>query len=65
MLIVVNGEHVDVDTSNLREILVQLGYQPENIVVARNLAFIPRSQWDDCIVEERDTLDILTAMFGG
>ena len=65
MRILVNGEQVDVDTSNLREILVELGYQPEDIVVARNLEFIPRAQWDDCIVDEQDSLDILAAMFGG
>lgn len=65
MHILVNGEQVDVDTSNLREILVELGYQPEDIVVARNLEFIPRAQWDDCIVNEQDSLDILAAMFGG
>ncbi len=65
MRILVNSEQVDVDTSNLREILEQLGYQPEDIVVARNLEFIPRTQWDDCIVNEQDSLDILAAMFGG
>ncbi|MXZ54691.1 MAG: sulfur carrier protein ThiS [Gammaproteobacteria bacterium] len=65
MRILVNGEQVDVDTSNLREILVELGYQPEDIVVARNLEVIPRAQWDDCIVDEQDSLDVLAAMFGG
>lgn len=65
MRILVNGEQVDVDTSSLREILVELGYQPEDIVVARNLEFIPRAQWDDCIVDEQDSLDVLAAMFGG
>lgn len=65
MRILVNGEQVDVDTSNLREILVELGYQTEDIVVARNLEFVPRAQWDDCIVDEQDSLDILAAMFGG
>lgn len=65
MHILVNGERVDVDTSNLSEILEQLGYQPEGIVVARNLEFIPRAQWGDCIVDEHDSLDILAAMFGG
>lgn len=65
MRILVNGEHVNVDTSNLREILDQLGYQPDDIVVARNLEFISRAHWNDCIVEENDVLDVLAAMFGG
>ena len=65
MRILVNGEPVDVETSNLREILDQLGYQPDDVVVARNLEFIPRAQWDDCIVNTQDSLDILAAMFGG
>ena len=65
MRILVNGEPVDVDTSNLREILDQLGYQLDDVVVARNLEFIPRAQWDDCIVNTQDSLDILAAMFGG
>ena len=65
MRILVNGEQVNVDKSNLSEILDQLGYQPEDIVVARNLEFIPRAHWDDCIVNEQDSLDILAAMFGG
>ena len=65
MRILINGEPVEVDTSNLSEILEQLGYQTEDIVVARNLEFIPRTQWDNCIVAEQDSLDILAAMFGG
>lgn len=65
MRILVNGERVDVETSNLREILEQLGYQGDDIVVARNLEFISRAEWVDCTVEENDALDVLTAMFGG
>lgn len=65
MRILVNGEQVEVDTTNLSEILDQLGYRPEDVVVARNLEFIPRVQWDDCIVREQDSLDILAAVFGG
>ncbi|MXZ44047.1 MAG: sulfur carrier protein ThiS [Gammaproteobacteria bacterium] len=65
MRILVNGEHVDVEASNLCDILDQLGYQPDDVVVARNLEFVSRTQWADCIVEENDTLDVLSAMFGG
>ena len=65
MLIIVNGESINVETSNLSDILRQLGYQAEDIVVARNSTFIPRPQWSDCVVEENDTLDILAAVVGG
>ena len=53
------------EASNLCDILDQLGYQPDDVVVARNLEFVSRTQWADCIVEENDTLDVLSAMFGG
>lgn len=65
MRILVNGEHFDVSTSNLRDILDQLGYQLNDVVVAHNLEFVSRAQWDECVVEEDDTLDVLSAMFGG
>ena len=65
MRIVVNGDCVDVETSNLLDILDQLGYRPDDIVVAHNLQFIPRAQWGDCMIQENDTLDVLAAMFGG
>lgn len=65
MQVIINGEYVDVETSNLGDILNQLGYQSDDIVVARNLAFIPRTQWNDCIIEENDVLDILAAVVGG
>ena len=65
MQIVVNGESFDVEISKLRELLDLLGYQQDTVVVARNSAFIPREQWDDCIIEEHDTLDVLASMVGG
>lgn len=65
MHIIVNGEPTNVETSILTDILNQLGYQLEDIVVAHNSTFIPRPQWIHCVVEENDTLDILAAVVGG
>lgn len=65
MQIVVNGQSVEVASSNLSEILIQLGYQADEVVVAHNLAFIPRTDWSEHSIDEHDTLDVLTAVVGG
>ena len=65
MQIVVNGERANVDSSKLKAILEQLGYLLDDVVVAHNFEFIPRARWEDCNVEENDTLDVLTSMVGG
>ena len=65
MQVVVNGERINVNSSNLKAILKQLRYRVDDVVVAHNLEFIPRTRWDDCNVEENDTLDVLTSMVGG
>jgi sulfur carrier protein len=63
----VNGEEFKSEASkiNLKDFLVQNGYELEYIAIAVNLNFIPKSDYDLYYLNEGDDLEILTPMQGG
>lgn len=68
MKIKINGEESLLD-SNLNIsgfIKKQLnGKEPRGIAVAVNSSIIPKSKWDETIINENDEIEIVTAVQGG
>ena len=62
----VNGDlrHVTVGTT-LSAMLAELGLNPRKVAVERNLEIVPRSTFDDVVVEEGDRLEIVHFVGGG
>lgn len=51
--------------STLSQALQQLGYQCDEIAVAINMEFVPRSEYAERVLLERDCVDILAPVQGG
>jgi thiazole synthase len=62
----VNGDvrHVTVGLT-LAEMLRELGLDARKVAVERNLEIVPRSTFDEVIVEEGDRLEIVQFVGGG
>ena len=69
MEILVNGEKksFDLDSLSLKELLAQVGIEPEQsgIAVAINYSVVSRSSWDQTSINEGDEVEIITARQGG
>ena len=62
----VNGESRQVPPGlTLPELLLELGYRLELVVVERNGEILPRQRWSDQPVVESDALEVVTIVGGG
>ncbi|NDG22434.1 MAG: thiamine biosynthesis protein ThiS [Synechococcaceae bacterium WBB_10_009] len=50
---------------NLQQLLEQLGYRPQLVVVEFNGAILPRQRWSEQLVREADGLEVVTIVGGG
>ena len=61
----INGEDKALAGINLLENLKAAGYQLEKIVVERNLEIIPRDQLENVVIQENDSIEVLSFVGGG
>lgn len=61
----INGEDKALAGINLLEYLKDGGYQLEKIVVERNLEIIPRDQLENVLIQENDSIEVLSFVGGG
>jgi len=61
----INGEDKALAGINLLEYLKDVGYQLEKIVVERNLEIIPRDQLENVVIQENDSIEVLSFVGGG
>lgn len=68
MRIVVNGEPQDLETgTSVAELVRHVGRDPSGpgTAIARNGEVVPRRLWDTMVLQEGDTVEVLTAVGGG
>lgn len=67
MNIKVNGEGTSVEAGTLKEFITKHlnGKEPNGIAVAVNDMVVPKSKWDSTIINENDSIEIITAVQGG
>ena len=62
----VNGESKSLKkTSSVAEALIFWGYRQENIAIAINSEFVPRSLYVERQLQQNDLVDIVTPIQGG
>ena len=61
----INGEDKALAGINLLEYLKAARYQLEKIVVERNLEIIPRDQLENVVIQENDSIEVLSFVGGG
>lgn len=66
MDIMVNGEpHVFNDRKNLHELIQELNLNNENIAVAINNNIIPKNKYLSTWLNNKDSVEIVMAFYGG
>ncbi|HOJ78781.1 MAG TPA: sulfur carrier protein ThiS [Bacillota bacterium] len=66
MKLKVNGREIELEKAvTLSEFLKSRGFEPERIVVERNLEIVTTEAWGQIILEDGDQLEILSFVGGG
>jgi len=62
----VNGEVKELETNlNVGQMIEALKYKVKGFAVAVNTTFVPIAKYDETIIKEGDTIDILAPVQGG
>lgn len=64
-MVKINGEEKEIAGKNLLEYLKEAGFEPERVVVERNLDIIPKDELGNTIIQEEDVIEVLRFVGGG
>jgi thiamine biosynthesis protein ThiS len=66
MKIILNGEPRDLtQATSIAALLTELGIAPKGVAVERNLLIVPKSRYDETVLEDGDVLEIIQFVGGG
>lgn len=66
MKVKINGKDESINnTVNLLELILSKNLCAEKIVVEHNLNILPKDKWQEVILQENDTLEIISFVGGG
>ena len=60
-----SGEEKEIAGKNLLEYLKEAGFEPERVVVERNLDIIPKDELGNTIIQDEDVIEVLRFVGGG
>ena len=64
-MVKINGEEKEIAGKNLLEYLKEAGFEPERVVVERNLYIIPKDELGNTIIQDEDVIEVLRFVGGG
>ena len=64
-MVKINGEEKEIAGKNLLEYLKEAGFEPERVVVERNLDIIPKDELGNTIIQDEDVIEVLRFVCGG
>ena len=64
-MVKINGEEKEIAGKNLLEYLKEAGFEPERVVVERNLDIIPKDELGNTIIQDGDVIEVLRFVGGG
>jgi len=65
MQILLNGQQAQIKGRTLRELIVEKDIDPETIVAEVNLQLIKKEHWQQYLLNEGDTVELLSFVGGG
>jgi sulfur carrier protein len=65
MVLTVNGERKDVQSTGIAGLLRELEYDGSHFAIAVNHGLVPRKRWGDTVLCDGDEVEILTPRQGG
>ena len=57
-MVKINGEERNLAGKNLLEYLKESGFEPERVVVERNLEIIPQEKLGNVIIQDEDAIEV-------
>ena len=64
-MVKINGEEKEIGGKSLLEYLKEAGFEPERVVVERNLDIIPKDELGNTIIQDEDVIEVLRFVGGG
>ena len=64
-MVKVNGKELDIDGKTLSEYLATTDYDPKRIAVERNGDIVFKSQYSATVLEDGDSIEIVSFVGGG
>ena len=64
-MVKINGEEKEIACKNLLEYLKEAGFEPERVVVERNLEIVPKEQLARVTIQDEDVIEVLRFVGGG
>ncbi|MBR3752184.1 MAG: sulfur carrier protein ThiS [Ruminiclostridium sp.] len=64
-MVKVNGTELDMAGKTISEFLAATDYDPNRIAVERNGDIVFKSQYEDTVLEDGDTLEVVSFVGGG
>ncbi len=64
-MVKVNGTELDIAGKTIAEFLAATDYDPKRIAVERNQDIVFKSQYEDTVLEDGDSLEIVSFVGGG
>ncbi|MGI6393745.1 MAG: sulfur carrier protein ThiS [bacterium] len=64
-MIKVSGKEVELKSSTVSELIIQLGIETPNIAVVKNGVVIKRALWETEPVKKGDSIEIFSPVSGG
>ena len=64
-MVKINGVQMDIVGSTLAQYLATTNYDPKRIAVERNGEIVPKSQYEQTVLEDEDSLEVVSFVGGG
>lgn len=64
-MVKINGEELNVAGKTLAEYLTTTNYDPKRIAVERNGEIVPKSQYAQVVLQEGDSVEVVSFVGGG
>lgn len=64
-MVKINGEKLDIDGKTIEKYLATTNYNPNRIAVECNGKIVPKTQYDETILKDGDSVEIVHFVGGG
>ncbi|MCR5335031.1 MAG: sulfur carrier protein ThiS [Synergistes sp.] len=64
-MVIINGEELDIAGKTLAEYLAGTKYDPRRIAVERNGDIVPKARYSETVLEDGDTVEVVSFVGGG
>ena len=64
-MVKINGEELNIDGKTVSEYLAEKNYDVKRVAVERNGDIVPKSQYDKTILQDGDSIEVVSFVGGG